>query len=223
MIVDVSNLPLVAGHPGLDLVNTVEPRVVGQEPERDHLADPAALLTWVRRAELADDAELAAVAEAWTRDPGSALAALDAVKDIRESLYATLLGVAGLVPSEAPGTRAALERLHTRWLAAVGRSMLRLDSGPGAAATPRLAVGLAPALLVPDRVADAAYQLLLTADLERLKRCPTEAGGCGWLFLDHSRNRSRRWCRMADCGTEVKARRLTERRRAGRTSTTPTQ
>jgi predicted RNA-binding Zn ribbon-like protein len=36
------------------------------------------------------------------------------------------------------------------------------------------------------------------------------------MFLDRSRNHSRRWCRMADCGTEVKARRLTERRRATR-------
>jgi predicted RNA-binding Zn ribbon-like protein len=36
------------------------------------------------------------------------------------------------------------------------------------------------------------------------------------VFLDRSRNGSRRWCRMADCGTTVKARRLTERRRAAR-------
>ena len=45
---------------------------------------------------------------------------------------------------------------------------------------------------------------------------PPEAGGCGWLFLDQSRNGSRRWCRMADCGSTAKARRLTERRRAAR-------
>ena len=58
--------------------------------------------------------------------------------------------------------------------------------------------------------------VLRGADLARLRRCPLEAGGCGWLFLDQSRNGSRRWCRMADCGSLVKARRLTERRRADR-------
>jgi predicted RNA-binding Zn ribbon-like protein len=217
MVIDAANLPLVACHPALDLVNTVEPRIAGQEPERDHLAEPAALLVWARRAELADERDLAAVGEAWERDPGSGRAALEAVKDIREALFAALLGAMGLVSGESAETGDALERLHCRWLAAVGRSTFRLE-----AAGPKLAVGLAPALLIPDRAADAAYNLLFTADLGRLGRCPTEQGGCGWLFLDHSRNRSRRWCRMADCGSNVKARRLTERRRAARTPAAPT-
>jgi predicted RNA-binding Zn ribbon-like protein len=34
-----------------------------------------------------------------------------------------------------------------------------------------------------------------------------EAGGCGWLFVDESRNGSRRWCSMKDCGNRAKARR----------------
>jgi predicted RNA-binding Zn ribbon-like protein len=257
-MVDASNLPLVAGHRALDLVNTVEPRVAaGRQPERDHLTGPEALLVWARRAGLADEVELAEVARAWERDPGAARAALAAVTEIRESLYAALAGAMGLAPADAAETGAALERLHSRWYAAVGRSTLRLEPthpdgssgarGPGAAgagdaalarefagrpraeaadanagltsgrAAPRLFVGMAPALLLPDRAAVAAYDLLFTADLDRLGRCPTEEGGCGWLFLDHSRNRSRRWCRMADCGAEVKARRLTERRRAART------
>jgi len=42
-----------------------------------------------------------------------------------------------------------------------------------------------------------AVGLLCEADLGRLGRCPVEAGGCGWLFLDHSRNRSRRLCRSS--------------------------
>lgn len=80
----------------------------------------------------------------------------------------------------------------------------------------RLVVGTAVALMIPDRAADAAVQLLRAGDLTPLRRCPLDQGGCGWMFLDRSRNHSRRWCRMADCGTEVKARRLTERRRATR-------
>jgi predicted RNA-binding Zn ribbon-like protein len=59
----------------------------------------------------------------------------------------------------------------------------------------------------------AAMDLLLTADYGRLRRCPPEDGGCGWIVLDQSRNGSRRWCQMADCGSAAKSRRLTERRR----------
>ncbi|KAA9375350.1 hypothetical protein F5972_28425 [Microbispora cellulosiformans] len=87
-------------------------------------------------------------------------------------------------------------------------------AAPGRAV--RLLVGTSPALLVPDRLAHAAVEFLSTADLRRLRVCPLAEGGCGWLFLDHSRNGSRRWCAMEDCGSQAKARRLTERRRARR-------
>ncbi|HAT18121.1 MAG TPA: hypothetical protein DCS76_10030 [Gemmatimonadetes bacterium] len=40
------------------------------------------------------------------------------------------------------------------------------------------------------------------------------ADGCLWLFIDKSRNRSRRWCDMADCGNQAKVRRFRERARA---------
>ena len=40
------------------------------------------------------------------------------------------------------------------------------------------------------------------------------ADGCLCLFIDKSRNRSRRWCDMADCGNQAKVRRFRERARA---------
>ena len=211
----VAELPLVGGHPALDLVNTVErgTPTPGTRP-RDHLADPPALLRWVRRAGLVDDAEAAAVAEDWGRDPGSGDAALAAVRDVREALHTVLLAATGAGPADPGVVAAALERLHGRWAGAVARSRLVLE--PEGSPAARLAVGGAPAQLVPDRAADVAMDVLRGADLARLRRCPPEAGGCGWLFLDQSRNGSRRWCRMADCGSMVKARRLTERRRADR-------
>jgi predicted RNA-binding Zn ribbon-like protein len=49
----------------------------------------------------------------------------------------------------------------------------------------------------------SAAQLLSTGDLERVKKCPGER--CGWLFIDSSRNRSRRWCDMKECGNRAKA------------------
>jgi predicted RNA-binding Zn ribbon-like protein len=204
---DVAALPLVGGHPALDLVNTVER---GGGERRDHLTDPPALLRWAARAGLVDDGEARAVADRWDRDPAAGLAALAAVREVREALHLALLEAIGIEPPD-PG---ALERLRERWVAALGRS--RLTPDPGRTTAARLVVGTEPTTLIPDRAAAGAVELLGGADLARLRRCPPEAGGCGWVFLDRSRNGSRRWCRMADCGTTVKARRLTERRRAAR-------
>jgi predicted RNA-binding Zn ribbon-like protein len=61
-------------------------------------------------------------------------------------------------------------------------------------------------------LAPAAIELLTTGALGRLTLC----GQCRWFFLDASKNRSRRWCSMGDCGTAVKKRRYVERRRARR-------
>ena len=46
---------------------------------------------------------------------------------------------------------------------------------------------------------------LLIGDHRRIKRCP--AHDCQWLFHDGSKNLSRRWCAMDDCGTLDKVRR----------------
>jgi predicted RNA-binding Zn ribbon-like protein len=56
--------------------------------------------------------------------------------------------------------------------------------------------------------------LLTGPELGRVKQCPGPLGDCGWLFLDTSKNRSRRWCSMEGCGSEAKMRRRHERVRA---------
>jgi predicted RNA-binding Zn ribbon-like protein len=47
-----------------------------------------------------------------------------------------------------------------------------------------------------------AAEIITSADPARLSACP----GCDWLFEDHTRNRGRRWCDMADCGSRAKSR-----------------
>jgi predicted RNA-binding Zn ribbon-like protein len=198
----VISLRLVGGHPALDLVNTVEPRVPGAAPERDHLGTPAELLAWAVRATVVD--------------PSFALPdgvpTLHAVLDIRESFYSVLMS--RLDPATAmlldPG--AAAERLMLRWSAAAARSGLVPD--PAGETAARIDVGTVPAHALPDRLVHAAVEFLRTVPLSDVRVCPLIDGGCGWLFLDRSRNHSRRWCAMADCGARVKARRLTDRRRA---------
>jgi predicted RNA-binding Zn ribbon-like protein len=61
-------------------------------------------------------------------------------------------------------------------------------------------------------VAIAAVDLLRDPErLARVKRCAQ----CSWLFLDRSRNGSRRWCSMGECGAQVKMRRYRAARRGG--------
>lgn len=63
-------------------------------------------------------------------------------------------------------------------------------------------------------VARAAATLLTSPDLARARKCAGD--GCGWLFIDKSRNQSRRWCDMSDCGNRAKARRHYQRMLAAR-------
>jgi len=60
-------------------------------------------------------------------------------------------------------------------------------------------------------VARSASTLLVSQGLRRVRECAGEK--CDWLFLDASRNRSRRWCDMAACGNRAKAQRNYARRR----------
>lgn len=63
-------------------------------------------------------------------------------------------------------------------------------------------------------IALSAVKLLTSDRLVRVKRCANN--DCGWLFIDATRNRSRRWCDMSDCGNRAKARRFYQRKRAAR-------
>lgn len=208
-----SDLRIVGGHLALDLVNTVEPRVPGATDFREHLRHPVDLLGWGLRAGLLGEAEADAVRAAWSTSPAAGPQALHAAHEIREATYDVLLAVLGIYRDAST----QLDELAVRWSAATARSALT-SAGPGRAV--RLEVGTNPPTLVQDRLVTAAVDLLRTVEPRQIRTCPLERGGCGWLFLDRSRNGSRRWCAMEDCGAQAKSRRLTARRRASRTATT---
>ena len=68
------------------------------------------------------------------------------------------------------------------------------------------------ALLWP--IAYSAGQLLLSQELSRVKEC----AGCGWLFLDSSKNQTRRWCSMNVCGVSDKMQRYYRKSHPGLSS-----
>ncbi|GIM91396.1 CGNR zinc finger domain-containing protein [Paractinoplanes toevensis] len=157
--------------------------------DQEFLPGLPAVLAWAQRVEVLTEAE----AEQVERSPGDT--------------FAEVLRLRALVGETLAGRR--LDTLTARWAEAIGRSELR-PADPGAT----LVVGRDPETMLGDRLTVALVDLLQHADLAKLRTCPPEEGGCGFLFLDRSRNRSRRWCSMDDCGTNVKVKRLTERRRS---------
>jgi predicted RNA-binding Zn ribbon-like protein len=185
-----ADLRIVGGHLALDLANTVAPRPPATV-EIEFLADDDAVLTWARRVGVINEAEERLIRQA----PGVA----SHVRDVRDLIDPVLAG-------------RDLDRLMRRWAEAMARSTL--EPGPNGSA--RLVIGTEPAWMIGDRLADAVVDLLRHADLSRLRVCPPADGGCGFLFLDRSRNLSRRWCSMEDCGAQAKSRRLTQRRRERR-------
>ena len=62
----------------------------------------------------------------------------------------------------------------------------------------------------------SATNLLTSADFDRLREC--EGEGCGWLFLDTTRNHSRRWCSMQSCGNRAKVHRFYQRHKSRNSS-----
>ena len=62
------------------------------------------------------------------------------------------------------------------------------------------------------QISESAADLLINGDLTRIRRCGNDV--CNWLFLDTSRNRSRQWCVMNDCGNVAKVRRFRAKQQA---------
>jgi predicted RNA-binding Zn ribbon-like protein len=74
---------------------------------------------------------------------------------------------------------------------------------------------LGPAGAGVDQALGHLYAILYTAmvdgSFERLKGCANDT--CLWLFYDHSKNRSKKWCDMQTCGNAANARAYRQRRR----------
>lgn len=200
---DVEDMPLVGGRLCLDFVNTTGARE--REESRERLHSYRDLLVWARRVELVAGDEARRLEEERARDPAAARAALDRALRIREVLYAVFRPLA---EGEDVDGSAATDLNGLLSAAAVRR---KLVFGPeGASWTwPHderdLTWFLGPIL-------QSAEELLTAGDLDRLARCG--AGRCDWLFLDETRNRSRRWCKKR-CGDRMRARRRYRRQRDG--------
>lgn len=176
---------LVGGHLVLDLVNTVAWRL--DEGRRvDRLADPGNLRKWLTATGL----------EPSDREARTALH--DTLVHCRETAYAVLQPL-------AIGAEPAADDL------AVLRELIEDAVRTASLVSSRPLTWRADT--IADRVRLSVWRLFEDEDLNRLRQC--DDGDCGWLFLDRSKNGSRRWCSSADCGNRARARRHYQRRHTG--------
>ncbi|WP_448808967.1 CGNR zinc finger domain-containing protein [Agromyces bauzanensis] len=125
-----------------------------------------------------------------------------ALVDLRETIFVIFRAhVDGA--SVTPRTLRELTREHARGLERHGYVA---DGGAFRRDWPRAWHGSA----LRAAFASSAVELMTGPRLDRVKQCP----GCGWLFVDTSKNRSRRWCSMDMCGGRDKALRHYRRQRA---------
>jgi predicted RNA-binding Zn ribbon-like protein len=188
---------------GLDFANTVDWHA-STHPE-DKLHGYADLVVWAEKAGIVTSPGAAKLAERGRQAPAEAEAVLVKAKELREAIYGILVAKAhGLgVPADDLATvnRAAVD-LHarSRLVPKEGGFAWELETGGDKL----------DSLLWP--VVRSALDLLTTDALERVGQC-ADADGCGWLFWDTSRNKSRRWCDMGDCGNRAKVRRYYSRKK----------
>lgn len=181
-------------------INTVDWR---DDPARrsDSLSSYAELVRWAREAGAISGAVASRLLHEAGRKAAAAQAALHHAVTAREAM-ASVLRAAALKRQPPP---ADLQRFN----AALAESGLHLRIAAGESGfhcawdtDDRLDRVLWPAVR-------SAADLLTSSHLERLRMC--EGEGCGWFFMDNTRNRSRRWCNMAVCGNRAKVKRFYER------------
>jgi predicted RNA-binding Zn ribbon-like protein len=198
-------MQLVGGHLAVDFVNTVGGlRDAGPDPNDDALETYDDLVEWSERVGTLSQREAASLADAGRERSAEARRVVRRAVKLRELVYDVLRAVAdGREPDPE-----LLERLRAAEREALAHARLELRDGRLEFVWPLTDDLVAP--LWP--VTHAAIDLLTHGPVERLKVC----ANCRWLFLDESRNRSRRWCSMDECGVQIKTQRFVERRRSRR-------
>jgi len=226
---------LVGGSPSLDFVNTVggwgsnplkkrgphagSPRGV-QEGPRDYrdaglnekLDGYADLVAWSRQVGLLNDKEARKLLRLAKQKPQAAAAVLQRAIKLRSAIYRLFKAVVenwrpDAADEERLSEELSIARSHEKLIYAENKFSWGWDARDDAW----------DRMLWP--LALSAAGLLTSGDLSRIRQCAGD--NCGWLFLDTSRNRSRQWCAMNDCGNLAKVRRFRQRQREGSKVQTP--
>jgi predicted RNA-binding Zn ribbon-like protein len=181
---------------------------------RDDLTDYAALVSWAERAKVLSAREAQVLLREAAHRPKSAHAVLVRAKILRDALYEIFSAVA----NKRKPSKTELSVLNKELSNALKHLQLSYSEGGfdlrWAGETEAL-----DRLLWP--IAHSAENLLTADELGAVKVCELEQ--CTWLFVDTSKNHSRRWCDMKGCGNRAKFRRYYERNRVASVSSNSTR
>jgi predicted RNA-binding Zn ribbon-like protein len=194
---------IVGGNVALDLLNT-QNGPAGGPPEDDVLKDYRDLLAWAAHIGLITATEERSLAHRARQRPADADAVFQRVRATR----AYLQDVFDAVAKRGAPARADLHRLQHDEAEALAHGRLVPADGQyrwSWAGDQDLGRPLWP-------IIHAALTLVTDGPLDRVKGCAS----CRFLFVDESKNRSRRWCSMDDCGAQDKMRKYVARRALAR-------
>jgi len=187
----------VGGDPCLDFVNTVGGSREGVPRENLHAYGD--LLSWAAQAHLISDQDRKSLEAFAIRDRLRSAEVLGRAIKLREAVYQTLYRLI----TQKPADERDLATINLELATALAHAKLVAEQKTFTwgwdARVSDLDLPLWP-------VVRSAAELLSNSDqLPLVRHCHGE--GCGWLFLDQTKNHSRRWCVMKDCGNRAKVRR----------------
>ncbi len=187
---------LVGGHPALDLVNTLDWRFRDDGPE-ELLAGYDDLLRFTAQAQLLTPKQIRQIVR-----NGSDLDAADALvvcRQLREAAAEILYAAVDdrtPPPSQIKIVESGFKEARAHQRLSWSGSRLAWE-WPSSESSPQLPLWI---------LSVSTAQFLLSENMRLLRAC--EKPDCRWLFLDTSKNHSRRWCDMKICGNRMKARRF---------------
>ena len=187
---------LSGGHPALDLVNTLDWRFRESGPE-ELLEDYSDVLRFVEQAGLLPSADARKLLR--TVSDTKAERVLAEIRALREAAAELFYAVI----DERTPSPSTVRQLQECFAAARPHEQLNWTGHKLGWSLPHLSAE--PAL--PLWLLSLSTNALVTSDqMYLLRQCGSEE--CRWLFLDTSKNHTRRWCNMKICGNRMKARRF---------------
>jgi len=202
---NAGNLSLLGGRPCLDFVNTLDWRGTDQPVEFLHTYHD--LVVWSRHAGTISGQEAKQLLQKSKINTSRVAAVLQDAIELREVIYRIFASIAGGLPVAEKDLV-----IFNRYLCKTMRSSNIVQQKQDLVWITMGGPQDLDWLLNP--LVRSAADLLVSAERKRVKKCSDPA--CGYLFLDISRNLSRRWCDMRDCGNRAKANRFYKRRKESR-------
>ena len=186
----------------IDFVNTLSWR--GREVSAEELVNYGDLITWSRQVGIITPQDANKLFKKADRHPADGEKVLRGAVDLRETIY-RIFGA--IIENQKP----AKDDLATfnNYLSKTMSFSQIINTQKGFSWDSSGDKSKMDWVLNP--VIRSAADLLVSDELKKLKSCSDPM--CGWLFLDISRNQSRRWCDMKDCGNRAKAKRFYQKKK----------